>query len=434
MLEHFIPLMDEHYHSFVHKSGLRVLISHKKFNTSFAILGVGFGSAYEECCLNGNTHSFPAGTAHFLEHKLFENEDGEDTFLKLSRTGANANAYTAPDKTCYLFSASEQLHESLEILLQSVLHPYFTEKNVKKETGIIAEEIKMYKDDPADALYHTLLRCMYQNNPIKKDICGSISSVKSITPKVLYEAYWHFYTPENMVLSLCGQFEEDRVVEILNSMFPAVSKSRQKPMILLRDDHPSCCFKRFATIRRDIPTPSVACGIKAGQFFEDPASQFRRFCALNVIAHALFSPSGRLVSDLLKDNIVPDEPDYEIVHNRVCSHIIFASYSYDHLLLKKRLKTRIAEVAEFGVSEEEFQRAKRVLYADFADNFNSAEECATNLMSDTLEELDTDTMGEMIFNLKRTDVNTTVKEVLSQESVAIATSLPKQTKKGVYYV
>ena len=143
-----LPFVEERYTSFVHPSGLRVFLSRKDFHSSYALLTVDFGSLYEKSLVNGSPLSLPDGIAHFLEHKMFDNPDGEDVFLKFSRLGASANAYTGTDRTCYFFSASENIEESLEVMMKSLFSPYFTKANVKKEKGIILQELKMYLDDP----------------------------------------------------------------------------------------------------------------------------------------------------------------------------------------------------------------------------------------------------------------------------------------------
>ena len=120
--------IDEKYYYTVHKSGLPIYVIPKNHGTGYAVFGTNFGSVDNCFKTDGKIHTLPDGIAHFLEHKLFENEDGIDTFKKYAEYGASANAYTSSDKTVYLFSATENMKESLGILLDFVTHPYFTEK------------------------------------------------------------------------------------------------------------------------------------------------------------------------------------------------------------------------------------------------------------------------------------------------------------------
>ena len=183
----------EKYYSFKHKSGLSVYVYPKKMSTAYAAFATKFGSVDCHFVSDGRRISLPDGTAHFLEHKMFENEDGTDTFELYAQTGANANAYTTSDRTVYLFSAADNVMQSLEILLDFVTHPYFTDKTVAKEQGIIGQEIRMYDDNPAWQLYFGMLSGLYVNNPVRIDTAGTVETIAEITPKTLFDAYNTFY-------------------------------------------------------------------------------------------------------------------------------------------------------------------------------------------------------------------------------------------------
>jgi predicted Zn-dependent peptidase len=154
----------------------------------------------------------PEGIAHFLEHKLFESEDG-DAFSRFAKTGANANAYTSFDRTCYLFSSSSGFAESLDILLDFVSHPYFSEKTVGKEQGIIGQEIRMYDDDPGWQVLFGLLSCLYTRHPVRIDIAGTTESIAKITPELLYKCYGSYYNLNNMVLCVAGDVDPQLVAD-----------------------------------------------------------------------------------------------------------------------------------------------------------------------------------------------------------------------------
>jgi predicted Zn-dependent peptidase len=149
-------------------------------STTYAMLAVKYG-AVDNLADESGTALLPDGVAHFLEHKLFANEDGTHAFEHFSAHGADANAYTSHSRTVYLFSCAEHFDESLAELIDFVMHPYFTEENVEKEKGIIAEEIRMCRDDPYDRCYHNMLMGLYHKHPVRVDICGSERSVFAIT-------------------------------------------------------------------------------------------------------------------------------------------------------------------------------------------------------------------------------------------------------------
>ena len=206
------------YYEVEHSSGLKIFIYPKENNNStYAVFGTKYGSVDVNFKTSDEkeTNTVPAGIAHYLEHKLFESEDG-DAFTRYAKTGASANAYTSFDKTCYLFSCTENVYESLEILLDFVQTPYFTEQTVQKEQGIIGQEIRMYDDDPQWRVMFNLLRAMYHNHPVRVDIAGTVESIAEITPELLYKCYHTFYNLNNMVLCVAGNV--DLYVKILQQL------------------------------------------------------------------------------------------------------------------------------------------------------------------------------------------------------------------------
>ena len=210
--------LHEEYVGFRHKSGLQVYVFPKKMSTSYAMIATKYGSLDNRFKTKADTAftTVPAGIAHFLEHKMFENENGVDTFERFGETGANANAYTSFDHTAYLFSSTERFYESLEILLDCVTHPYFTPETVTKEQGIIAREIQMYEDSPNSLLYYELMRAIYEKNDVRTEVAGTVESIGDITADLLYKCYDTFYNLNNMVLCVCGEADAEHVEAILD--------------------------------------------------------------------------------------------------------------------------------------------------------------------------------------------------------------------------
>ena len=193
-------------------SGLTVLVRPMPgYSSTHVIYATKFGSIDRDFCLNGQTVHLPAGVAHFMEHKMFEDEDG-DAFAKYAKTGANANAFTSFDRTCYLFTATQQLDESLDVLLGMVGRPYFTEQTIAKEQGIIGQEIKMYDDSADWRLITGLCECLYHSHPIRSDIAGTVESIAEITPEMLYDCCKAFYAPNNMVLAAAGSTSMEQIL------------------------------------------------------------------------------------------------------------------------------------------------------------------------------------------------------------------------------
>ena len=207
--------LGEQYAKVVHPSGLTVLVCPKKMSTSYALFATKYGSL-ERTFRKGDEPfvTVPDGIAHFLEHKLFEEEDGSDVFSKFAALGANANAYTSNELTAYLFSTTKNVIESLRVLLDFVTHPYFTKENVQKEQGIIGQEIGMYDDNPGSRIYYALLEGLYKKHNVRINIAGTVETIAEITPELLYQCYNTFYHPSNMVLSICGNVTVEEVMAV----------------------------------------------------------------------------------------------------------------------------------------------------------------------------------------------------------------------------
>ena len=194
-------------------SGLRVICrTMPGYSSVHGFYATDFGSVHRQFTLDGRTVTLPAGTAHFMEHKMCETAAG-DTFALYAKTGASANAFTGYDRTCYVFSATEKIDENLDILLGQVGKPWFTKASIAKEQGIIAQEIKMYDDSPDWRLLNALFRGLYRAHPLREDIAGTVQSIAEITPPLLYDCAKAFYAPQNMVLSVAGKITLGRVVE-----------------------------------------------------------------------------------------------------------------------------------------------------------------------------------------------------------------------------
>ena len=194
-------------------SGLTVQMCRMEgFVTAYAMLTVGVGSIDIGYLVRGREVRLPAGVAHYLEHKMFDCPDG-DAMQRFDALGASANAFTSFDKTAYYFSCTENFSEALEVLLDFVTTPYFIGSSVRRERGIIAEELRMYRDSPEWIVTANLLQAMYHVHPVRVDIAGTEESIAEIDAALLRRCYDRFYRAQNMVLSVAGCFDEEAVLE-----------------------------------------------------------------------------------------------------------------------------------------------------------------------------------------------------------------------------
>ena len=210
----------EKYYYIKHPSGLSIYVMEMEgYNTAYALFGTKYGSINTtfKTKKDADYVTVPEGIAHFLEHKLFENEDC-DVFELYAKTGASGNAYTSFNKTAYLFSCTSNFKESLSILLDFVQKPYFTQATVDKEQGIIGQEIKMCEDNPYRAVLFNLLKAVYYKHPIRIDIAGTVESIAKIDADLLYRCYNTFYNLHNMVLSVAGNCKVDDVLEVADKL------------------------------------------------------------------------------------------------------------------------------------------------------------------------------------------------------------------------
>ncbi len=209
----YVKIGETVYHEIL-DNGLNVFVVPKKdFSKSYAFFAANYGGCDRRFALNGKWIDTPAGVAHFLEHKMFDTEDGNALSI-LSSNGASPNAFTSSGITAYHFECTDNFEENLKVLLSFVSVPYFTKESVDKEQGIIAQEIRMGEDNPSRAVYQNLMKALYSHNPIRDSIAGTVESIAEITPDTLYHCHKVFYNPGNMALCVSGDLDPNRVCKI----------------------------------------------------------------------------------------------------------------------------------------------------------------------------------------------------------------------------
>ena len=246
------------------KNGLEVFFIPKKgFTNKYAVLGVDFGSNDLEFIPLGEKESIRVneGIAHFLEHKMFEQPDGTNAFGSFSQHGADANAFTGFTMTAYLFSATESFYPSLKHLIEYVQTPYYTEENVQKEKGIIAQEIKMYDDDPSWNVYMNCLKAMYSKHHTSIDIAGTVESINRITPEELYKCYNTFYNPANMKLFIVGDLDEKTLMETINDVND-LSLDFNENIVRITEEEPEEINKKIVKEKYTVSIPIFYIGYK----------------------------------------------------------------------------------------------------------------------------------------------------------------------------
>ncbi len=419
-------LLKEEYRQYRHPSGLPIYIFPKKLSSTYVIFGVKYGSIHNRFRMGeGEWITLPDGIAHFLEHKLFANEDGSDSFEHFSDYGADANAYTSESKTCYLFSCTDHLEESLSELLNFVTHPYFTEESVASERGIISEEIRMYEDNPGDRCFYGMLEAMYEHHSIRRNICGSVSSIAKITPSLLYQCYEAFYRLDNMALVVCGDISDKSILTICNKLLP--SKPSEPPAIQYENENskesPSVHLP-YVERYMQVSKPLFNIGFKDVRIPEEGEQRQHKDAAMAILNEMLFSRGGELYHRLLKQDLISPALSYGYTIAKTVAYHSIAGESNDPRRVLSEIRRYLAEVADHGLSEEDFLRGKRVMYAEFVKDFDSTESIANNLFSFLCEDSEILSYINHIESVTFEEVGSLFSTMFAEESTALSVVLP----------
>ena len=379
-------LLGEKYYATTHESGLKIFVFPKNMSSTYGVFSVNFGGSVIEYTIDGKKVSLPEGCAHFLEHKLFDNPEGGNADEVFSALGAYDNAYTSSERTAYLFSATENVKECVEHLLYFVTNPYFTKESVKKEIGIIAEEIRGCKDDPYDRCYVDMLEAMYYNNPVKTEICGSERSISKITPEVLYKCCEHFYTPENMTLVLCGNISPEEVAEIADKVIG--KKKREYRAEVAPFSEPRGVKKAFTERKMAVGKPLFCIGIKDCDIPATPRERYRRLEGMNILLNMIFSEAGDFYLEMLESGLLSPGFDSGYSSSAKSAYVMMSGESDDPEALLVRIKAEIENARHDGLSASDFEREKRCHYSSYVADFDSTEDiafCLTSYAADKME-------------------------------------------------
>ena len=377
-------VLGEKYYHFVHSSGLPVYVCPKNHETAFAAVAVKYGSCDNRLPTEKGIVTVPDGTAHFLEHKMFENPDGTDSFETFTKNGGDANAFTSFERTEYIFSCTENFYINLKTLLQMVFTPHFTKESVQKEQGIIGQEIKMYEDDADWRALLGMLEGMYVNNPVRKDIAGTIESIAEITPEILYDIHKVFYHPSNTVLCICGNVDPEEVKKVCDECLKYYPETKiDLPDIF----EPAQVNEQRVVTKLKIGMPQFALGIKEA-FPEKSDDDLKRSAEHAIILQLLFGSSGEFYCENYESGLISDRFSYSYYNSRDWSYISIEGVADDPDMVAQAVKNEIAKRKSFFFTKEEFLRAKKVIYATECLSFNSTSETANRLASAALEGCD----------------------------------------------
>ncbi|WP_028043694.1 EF-P 5-aminopentanol modification-associated protein YfmH [Candidatus Stoquefichus massiliensis] len=375
-------------------NGLHVYLLPKKgFSKTYGLFSTNFGSIDTSFVPIGETEMIkvPDGIAHFLEHKMFEMEDGDasNAFAKL---GASTNAFTSSSRTAYLFSTTSHENECIELLLDFVQDIYLTKENVEKEKGIINQEIGMYDDDPDWRCYFGSIQNLYQQHPVKIDIAGTVQTISEIDKETLEKCYHTFYHPSNMMLFVVGNIDPQQTMDFIRQNQSQKDFKKENSIKRMHVNEPTDIDKKEQTLNMDVVMPKIIVSMKMNDILEDPKEKLKRELAMNVLLDLLFARSSALYEKWTNDGLINDSFSANFTQERDYAFLQIGGDTLEPQKLKEKILDLIASLKDYPLLEEDFERVKKKNIGVLIGVFNSPESIA-NLFSRYYFE------GIMVFDL-----------------------------------
>ena len=406
------------YHE-VLPNGLTVyLLPKNDYHKTYGLFSTNYGSIDNEFIPYGSDKKIkvPDGIAHFLEHKLFEKEDG-DVFQLFGQQGASANAFTSFTKTSYLFSTTDQVEKNLTTLLDFVQAPYFTEETVNKEKGIIGQEIQMYEDVPNWRMFFGILNNLYPEHPLHIDIAGTVESIEAITADDLYTCYRTFYQPSNMVLFVVGKLEPEKLMELIRTNqnakdFPPAQKIKR----YFPDNNGDIIAK--SSMRSAITRDKFVLGIKGLDVLPAEGKELLRYkTALNLLFQLLLGNTSQNYLKMYNDGLIDDSFGFEFSLDR---EFHFADFSGDTDQPEKAAE-KVKEILlhfeeDQELSEENLTLLKKKMLGQYFQTLNSLEYIANQFTQSLFGDQTLFDLPEIIESIQLADVLKVGRSFIKEEA------------------
>ena len=366
------------------KNGLTVMVIPKKgVQKKYIIWGTHYGSNDNKFIVPGEKKPIevPKGVAHFLEHKMFEQENGKNSLDVLTSLGVSANAYTTNDHTAYLYECTENFYEALDEFMDYVQHPYFTDKNVEKEKGIIGQEIKMYDDYPEWKVYLNTLDAMYHKNPVKLDITGTVETISHIDKEILYKCYHTFYNPANMCLVVSGDFIPEQIIEEIKKRL--IQKPQNGEIKRIYETEPEEIVKEKTEQEMNVSMPIFTIGIKCKAPL--PKEKVKINISMEILLNMLIGESSELYKELYQDGNIYAMPNISYEFGENYAHLLISENANYPEEVYEKLKQKIEEFQKNGLNREDFERIKKMIYGEYIKEYNDVANIARMFLSDFMK-------------------------------------------------
>ena len=401
------------------ENGLTIIIVPKEnIKKKYVIWGTHFGSIDNRFIVPQTQEevSVPDGVAHFLEHKMFEQENGVNSLDALMALGVDANAYTTNNHTAYLFETTNNFYPALDELMDYVQHPYFTDENVEKEKGIIGQEIGMYDDDPGWQLYMNALDCMYKQNAVKIDIAGTVESISKIDKDILYKCYNTFYNPSNMAMVIAGDFEPNELLEEIKKRLVDTKSNGEIKRIF--EEEPETIVKEKSEQKMEVSKPLYTIGIK-----DIPAEEnekVKKHIAIEILLNLIIGASSDLYKKLYDKGNCYSNPSIEYEFDKKYAHILITGQSNNPEELYKDLKAQIKKYIQDGINETDFERTKKMIYGEYIKEYNDITDIARMFLSDYFKGINSFEYLEEIETINIDYLNQVLKNVFNEKKMILS--------------
>ncbi|SDN29914.1 EF-P 5-aminopentanol modification-associated protein YfmH [Alkalicoccus daliensis] len=382
--------LDETLYTEELNNGLKVFILPKKgFNKTYATFTTKYGSIDNKFIpLNGSEPiKVPDGIAHFLEHKMFEHENG-DVFQDFSKQGASANAFTSFTRTAYLFSSTSSVDKNLNTLIDFVQYPYFTEETVEKEKGIIEQEINMYEDNPDWQNFFGLLGTMYETHPVRTDIAGTAASISEITKDDLYTCYHRFYHPSNMVLFIVGNVEPEHVMKVVRENQASKSFETAEEPVRFYPEEREDVYRKATEIPMPVNIGKCLVGVKEKNPDIQGQDLLSRELSIQILLELIFGQSSENYQRLYSSGLIDDTFSFDYTAESGFGFSVIGGDSEDPEKLAGEIKKTIEQFKSEPFPVESFERIRKKKIGFFLRALNSPEYIANQFTRYRFNEMD----------------------------------------------
>ncbi|EGP4987693.1 TPA: M16 family metallopeptidase [Enterococcus faecium] len=415
------------YHE-VLPNGLSVyLLPKNDYHKTYGLFSTNYGSIDNEFIPYGEKEKVkvPDGIAHFLEHKLFEKEDG-DVFQLFGQQGASANAFTSFTKTSYLFSTTDQVEKNLTTLIDFVQAPYFTEETVNKEKGIIGQEIQMYEDDPNWRMFFGILNNLYPTHPLHIDIAGTVESIDKITAQDLYTCYRTFYQPSNMVLFVVGKMEPEKLMKLIRENQEAKNFPPKQEIVRYFPENTKEIIKQSA-LEAAITRDKFVLGIKGLDTLPQEGTELLRYkTAINLLFQMILGNTSRNYLAMYNQGIIDDSFGFEFSLDREFHFADFSGDTDEPEKAAEKVKEIILGFADDPeVSEMNLDLLKKKMLGQYFQSLNSIEYIANQFTQSLFGDRTLFDLPEIIDSIQMKDVLAAGEAFISEEAFSEFYMRPK---------